>query len=502
MLTSALQELYKSKILNVKSIYKLVLSIKTEGVNLMGLLLFASTLNGEKKALCDELEEITYTGLFLQAKKMSSNFKNNYKISHKQKIAVMCKNHISMMKVIFALSNLGVDIYLINSEISCLQFEQLNNLHGFNHIICDDDCRFFLTRITGYKCCELTGTAVKIFVYSLLHQPCNITNSSYFKYGKIVVLTSGTGGRYKTAGRKQSAINNLIPVLNIASKINLSKYNSVFIAAPVYHGYGLAALFISIFFGKEIFITNSFYAQSVSNTILQNNIKAMVVVPAMLQRMLAYHEQLYSLQMIISGGDNLCIKTINETCSKLGNDILFNLYGTSEAGFCIMATPSDLINHPDTIGKKLCGVKIKIKKPVSNENIGKILIKSIWTIRKNNWIDTGDVGFINQQGYCFLKGRIDGMIVSGGENVYPSFTKNILLQHPAVTDVAIAVIPDADFGMRFNAIIVINKTIHITGEEIKQWLRLRVARFEMPKQIQIVSAISHIAQKKKFESLK
>ncbi len=125
------------------------------------------------------------------------------------------------------------------------------------------------------------------------------------------------------------------------------------------------------------------------------------------------------------------------------------------------------------------------KKEVPIGRIGQFCIKNKWSMRNssNTWIETGDLGYRDKKGYYFLCGRADNMIVSAGENVYPVEVEQILITHPDVDDVAVIGISDENFGQRLKAFVKPVENSCITREELFEWLRSRVARFQMPKEI-------------------
>lgn len=125
--------------------------------------------------------------------------------------------------------------------------------------------------------------------------------------------------------------------------------------------------------------------------------------------------------------------------------------------------------------------------------IGHFCITNDWSIRnkKNRWIQTGDVGFCDEQGYYFLLGRTDDMVVSGGENVYPIEVEQVLITHHEIEDVAVIGVTDEQYGQRLKAFILPIKNATITNEDITTWLRSRVARFQMPKEIMLVEEMPY-----------
>ena len=107
-----------------------------------------------------------------------------------------------------------------------------------------------------------------------------------------------------------------------------------------------------------------------------------------------------------------------------------------------------------------------------------------WTINKKAWIETGDLATRDADGYYFLCGRVDDMIVSGGENVYPIELENVLLQHPDLTAVAVVGIADAEFGQRLKAVVVVRPGCVLDARELLDWLKPRVARHQMPARVE------------------
>ena len=111
--------------------------------------------------------------------------------------------------------------------------------------------------------------------------------------------------------------------------------------------------------------------------------------------------------------------------------------------------------------------------------------------RSRSWIETGDLGYRDEQGYYFLCGRVDDMVVSAGENVYPVELEQVLIQHSFVEDVAVFGVPDEMFGQRLKAVVQPVHHAALTEAELRDWLRPQVARYQMPTEIVFVDRISY-----------
>lgn len=492
-----LKKLIKIGLLTPAGLFYFSSAVLSEGVNLMTLLRFAAQRHGKKFAFSDEREEVGYEALYRQTQHLAANLQTLYNLEPNQKAAFLCRSHIAFVRASFAVSRLGMNVYLLNPESGAAQFAALNARHRFDFLIHDAESAASFNQDEWRDKSLLTYSTddSKTSIETLSKQ--EITSRPKIKRafsGEVIVLTGGTTGEPKTARRKPSVFNFLNPFFALLTQLDLDKYQSVYIATPVYHGFGIAAILIGLILGEKMFLLSRFNAEKACLLIERNKIEAVTVVPLMLQRMLKCDAAaLSSLQCIISGGAALNPALIDETFEKLG-DKLFNLYGTSEAGFSVIATPEDLRRSSETIGRKIAGVKLAVldgqNNEVPTEKIGRICIKSKWSVKTSDaWVETGDVGFQDSAGYLFLRGRSDEMIVSGGENVYPIELENVLVKHPAVDQVAVIGIPDAEFGQRLKAFVVPAAQSVINEGEIIEWLHEKVARFQMPKTVEILDEL-------------
>ncbi len=488
-----LQKLINIRLLTPFGLYYLSAAVLREGLNLMTLLRLAVKLHSAKIAFVDEREEISYTDLYQQSQQLAGILQTKYKLEVKQKVALLCRNNGSFIRAMFAVSRLGADIYLLNPEMTVEQIESLNSHHKFDFFIYDAEVSESIQDLNLQNKSLITYTETSPSIESL----AKTHSSDHAKLKKaystnVIVLTGGTTGTPKIAKRKASIFNFLNPFFALLTQLDLDRYKSVYIATPVYHGFGISAIFIGLILGEKMFMLNRFDAKKGCELIQKNKIEAVTLVPLMLQRMLQTDAAaLSSLACIISGGAALNPTLVEETFEKLG-DKLFNLYGTSEAGFSVLATPQDLRSSSNTIGRPIAGVKLKIldldNKPAEIGKVGRLCITSKWAVKdaEGKAIETGDLAYRDEFGYLFLCGRNDEMIVSGGENVYPIELENVLTKHAEIKQAAVIGIPDADFGQRLKAFVVLAENSKVDQTQLADWLSNRVARFQMPKSIEFL----------------
>ncbi|MDF2652525.1 MAG: acyl-CoA synthetase (AMP-forming)/AMP-acid ligase [Paenibacillus sp.] len=490
--------LYRMRILSPWGVYRLIASILQYGINVMMLVKMTERTNGHKVALVDDQETINYHQLLSQSERLSLILQQEYEISSGQKVGFLCKNHASLVKSILAVSLAGADIYLFNTELSLKQFNQLLEAHEVDFLIYDAELTSFIEQSSYRKGSILSYHDHLPAINHLLHtfvyenKKPRRTSSS-----KIILLTGGTTGTSKKVAHKPSLFNYLPPFSTMLAKLHLYPYHTAYIATPIYHGYGIAVLFLFLALGKKVVLTSGFDASKACDLIREHEVEVITVVPLMIHKMLKHNvEDLKSLACIASGGAELNPKLVADVFSKLG-DVLYNLYGTSEAGLNIIATPQDLKYSPNTIGRKINRAQLQVldhkKKKVGVGAVGQFCIKNSWSMRDRagSWIETGDLGYRDHHGYYFLCGRVDDMIGSAGENVYPLEIEQILIHHPSVEDVAVVGICDEAFGQRLKAVVQPTRNADLTAETLMEWLRPRVARYQLPKEIVFVDRISY-----------
>ena len=480
-----IKKLYRTRLLTLAGLFHLLAAVMTTGINLMAMLRLAAKLHPHRLAVVDHQERLSYPQLWQQAESLAIALQRDYGICRRQHVAIACRNHAAAIKAIFAVSRLGAHILLINLEMSADQILALAERLRFDFYIYDAP---LTSGLEGSALCHHSLPAYHPnapSINQLAARPYASKKSlKKVKTGNIVVMTGGTTGQPKPASRKPSLFTFLPPFVALLCQIHLDRYRTVYVATPIYHGFGLAALLMGVILGAEMYITQRFEAETSGALIANHQIEAVTLVPLMLQRLLKHDpESLSSLQRILSGGAALSPSLARQTLDQLGPK-LFNLYGTSEAGFCIMATPQLLSRKPASIGQPVRGVHAKIvedtDRAVTVGTIGRLCIRSAWSTHQKHWIETGDRAYQDYDGDIVLCGRVDDMIVSGGENVYPIELETVLMQHPDIEAAAVFGIPDPDFGQRLKAVVARKPHALLDQAKLCSWLKPRIARYQMP----------------------
>jgi len=450
------------------------------GVNLASLLRFAARRRGDAAALVDAGEPTSFNALAAQVERIAAALRDVHGVRPGDVVAVLAHNGAGLVRAVFAASRLGARVTLLNPEMSPPQLAALILRHHPTLVITEADTQPLLA---GAACPSITAAELlerAAAVYRRL-RPVN--------GGELVVLTGGTTGEPKAASRKPSPRSFALLFIHLVTALGLDRHPAAYLAAPLFHGYGVAAYLVALALGRTVYLVPRFKAADACALIRRERLEVVAVVPSMLQRMLAEPgADLTSLQCVISGGAALPAPVAVETRRRLG-EVLFNLYGTSEAGVAVFATPADLAAAPDTIGRPIWGVHVTIRDDAGavlpDGQLGRICVQSRAAVKPGAWIETGDVGLRDAAGRLFVRGRIDDMIVSGGENVAPWEVESVLLTHPEVREAVAVGVPDPDFGQRLAAFVSLRPGSTLTAEALGAWLAERVARYQRPRSIEL-----------------
>jgi fatty-acyl-CoA synthase len=475
-----LRKLHRAGLLTVPGACRLVEAVATTGVNLMAVLRLAARLHPRRAAVTDDRERLTYFQLWCQSETLAAGLAADHGIGPRQKVAVACRNHAAAVKAIFALSRLGADLYFVNPELPAGRRAALGERLRFDFTLHDDpladppqgDRSLPFYHPTGPSVERLAMQSVR---RSRLRRVCG---------GNIVLLTGGTTGEPKAAGRRPSLFDFLPPFAALVTRLDLDECRGFYLAPPVYHSFGLAALALAVVMGAETYLTARFEAARACELVARHRIGAAAVVPLMLRRMLRHDAAaLASLRCVVSGSDTLTPALAEEAFERLGPAV-YNLYGTAEGGMISLAAPAELRRKPGTVGRAVRGVRTRVLDEAGREvgagAVGRLCVRSAWAAGEKGWVETGDLASRDADGYFFLCGRADDMIVSGGENVYPVELENVLARHPDVAAAAVVGVPDAEFGQRLKAVVVARSGRALNAAGLLDWLRPRVARHQMP----------------------
>lgn len=261
-----------------------------------------------------------------------------------------------------------------------------------------------------------------------------------------------------------------------------------------------------MFVGGTYILLDHFDAHAVTETIKNEKVTHTILVPSQIVSCLNTpeftQENLQSLEYILSVGAPLLLEH-KEELDRRTPGIFYELYGLTE-GFMTILDKTDFRKKAGSVGCVPQFMDIKIIDDEGNElpngSIGEIVGSSPLLMTEyyknpektteaiqNGWLHTGDVGYLDDEGYLFLTGRKKDLIISGGVNVYPIDIEEIIAHHPAVKDVAVFGVPHNDWGETPVAAVILKESVTVTTSELKTFANDRLeARYQKVTDVIIV----------------
>ena len=328
----------------------------------------------------------------------------------------------------------------------------------------------------------------------------------------FIVHTSGTSGQPK--GAVLTYGNVFYSAMASAYRIGHLPDDKWLCVLPLYHVGGLSIIIRAVLYGITVDLRQKFDVDEVNHALTHENITLVSFVPTMLYRLLEARKEAWSpkLRLVLLGGA-AASPELMQRCIDEGIPVA-TTYGMTEAASQIATTlPGDAVRKPGSVGKPLMFTQVRIvdenDKDVPTGEYGEIIVKSPTVMKeyygnpdataktlRNGWLHTGDIGYLDADGDLFLVQRRSDLIVSGGENVYPAEVEAALRQHPAIKEVAVVGIPDAEWGQKVAAAIVLHDGQSLTENEVEYHARQHLAGYKIPRLIKFVDELPQTASGK------
>jgi O-succinylbenzoic acid--CoA ligase len=321
-----------------------------------------------------------------------------------------------------------------------------------------------------------------------------------------IVYTSGTTGRPK--GAMLTYGNHWWSALGSALNLGTQPDDCWLACMPLFHVGGMAILLRSVIYGIPAVIQPGFDPASVNRAIDDEGVTIVSVVATMLQRMLAERgERPYPATFrcaLLGGGP--APRPLLEECARRGLPVV-QTYGLTETGSQVATlAPRDALAKLGSAGKPLYPNQVRILDANGNDappgEAGEIVVRGPVVTKgyadrpeetaralRDGWLHTGDLGYLDDDGYLSVLDRRTDLIVSGGENVYPAEVEAVLLAHPAVEEACVVGIADGEWGQRVVATVHLGNGDVLDISELISFCRARLAGYKVPREIRFMDEL-------------
>ena len=483
------------------------------GTGPAGGFLAMAALMPDRTWLIDEQGELTFSEVDRRTNALARGLQE-LGVSEGDSVALMARNHRGFVEASVAAAKLGADLLYLNTAFAGPQLVDVLERESPTVVVHDDEFTKMLakadveTRVLSWVDGEPSGDAddradtLDALIEANSDEPLPDVPDHHTR---IVILTSGTTGTPKGAPRNEAGIDAAISLL---SRMPLRAGWTVHIAAPLFHTWGFAHLMLGLLLGHTIVLKRKFDPEAALEVTDQHACDGMVVIPVMLQRILALSDDaldqysLKTVKVVAASGSALPGDLAISWMDHFG-DNLYNTYGSTEVAYASIATPADMREEPSTAGKPPWATIVKIFDDKDNEvaqgESGRIFVGNSLLFEgytgggKKDMIEglmsSGDVGRFDEQGRLFVEGRDDEMIVSGGENVFPKEVEDCLARHEAVVEVAAIGVDDDDYGKRLRAFVVLRDGKDASEDDLKAHVKDNLARYKVPREIVLLGEL-------------
>ncbi len=433
-------------------------------------------------------------------------------LSDGDRLAILGQNSADYIVWHYAAAKVGIILHVLNTRLAIGELEWMINNAESAALITDSDfikqakslqkkCTSLrlLIGMAGEKSAEYATD--ELAERNLSYQTTKVEQQN----AALMIYTSGTTGRPK--GALQSHGGSLLADQLTLDAVKITANDTYLALMPFFHQAGLIRTRATILAGGRCVIPGKVEAAATADAICEHGVTfTMIASP---QQNLAIREKLNKdgveefkhLRIILGGGGmgERAAKSIQSMCDSLGCSY-FGVYGQTETtGPAVFITGPDVFERPASCGKPFPAIDIAIWNdsgiPLPSGSVGEIVVRGPITARywrndaanealyEGDWLHTGDLGYLDKEGFLYFKGRLKELIKTGAENVYPREVEAVIEQHQNIADVAIIGLPDKAWGEIVCAAIVTRNNKAFTLEEIKSFCRDKIGAYKIPKYV-------------------
>jgi long-chain acyl-CoA synthetase len=329
-----------------------------------------------------------------------------------------------------------------------------------------------------------------------------------------IVYTGGTTGSPKGVMLSHgnfwsSLVGRMVEVPSASDSVTL-------LTSPMFHVAGLSRMILQILVGGTSVTLPSFQPQSVIALIKQEGIHDLMLVPSMLQMLINTENfdpgYLPSLKRIFWGAAPIALPLLQEALARFPSVEFVHSYAMTEtaASISVLAIENRPAfiqsNHVRSVGRGTLSSEIRIVnergEPVSCGTNGEILLRGPGIMQGywrrpvdtekaylDGWLRTGDVGYLDEEGYLFVTDRLKDMIISGGENIYPAEVESAICSHPSISQCAVIGVPHEKWGESVHAVIVLKAGMTASEEIMIDHCRHLLSRFKCPRSFEFKDSL-------------
>ena len=483
--------------------------------NLANTLLRRAQLNPERTAIIFEDQTIGYQELGDRVRRQATLLRNSG-VCVGDRVGFLGFNQPAFLETLYAANAIGAIFVPLNFRLTAEELGFIINDAGIHTLVCDGELQAVVDPVMSKLCCRqyFCTESSREGWGSLLEEraaaePLDAIVSVGMHDVSVIMYTSGTTGLPK--GAMLTHGNLMWNNINSQLAFSGSRDDVVLTVAPLFHIGGLNVMTLQVFaMGSSVVLMRAFEPGAVLAAFDQHKVTHMFGAPAMFLFMSQHGDFAktdFSNVVTFICGAAPPPESLLTLYAGLGIDFCQGYGLTETAPFASFLTPEWSIKKLGSAGQAPMYTDLRIvnddNQPIATGERGEICIKGpnimkgYWNrpeataeaIDAAGWFHSGDVGYLDEDGFLFICDRLKDMVITGGENVYPAEIESVLYKHPAIAEVAVIGISDEKWGEAVTAVAALHADQELTLEELRSFAESHLARYKLPLRLHLVAEL-------------
>lgn len=431
-------------------------------------------------------------------------------------VAVFARNRIEWIELLLGCARAAVTCVPVNARFAGAEVEYVLAHSQARLLVCEDD---LLERTTPSGSASPLVDPSRTIVLGRRPPGCMAYEDWLAKASENPVrvpvgvgtcwflgYTSGTTGLPKAVIRTQYRL--AVGALCAAMAFGLGADDTSLIVMPLFHANGIFFQLVQLALGGTIFVMDQFDPEETLRVIDRHRVSFASLVPTMyamimdLPQAVSARYDRSSFRSLLSSSAPLATATKERMREFFRGASMHEFYGATETAIVTHLKPADQMRRQASVGEAFLGMQVRLLRPDGSEagpgEVGEIHARGVTVAYEgyhrdpgltaksfgdDGWFSAGDLATRDSEGFFHLVDRKNDLIISGGENIYPTEVEGVLLTHPAIAEAAIVGMPDPKWGERVCAVLRLHAGAALTDAQLRDWCRDRLAGYKVPREV-------------------